>query len=74
MRLIKEVMKTAFEMYLEENEEIPEPMKEEDYKGKIAYRTTAKRHFLIAKEAKKRDLSLSQVIDQFIDQLLSKKV
>jgi len=74
MKLMKEAMIVAFEMYLEDNEEIPEPIQERDYKGQIAYRTTPKRHYLIAKEAKKRDLSLSQVIDQFIDQSISKKI
>lgn len=73
MKLIKEAMTAAFEMYLEDNEEIPEPIKEENYKGKIAYRTTPKRHYFIAKEAKKRDLSLSQIIDQFIDKSVAKK-
>lgn len=41
--------------------------------GNIAYRTTSKRHFLLARQAKKRDLSLSQVIDTLVDVTLSKK-
>ncbi len=67
MQLIKEAMQGAFEMYLEDGEEIPEPTNKNDYKGNIAYRTTPSRHFLIAREAKKRNISLSQAIDTFID-------
>lgn len=74
MSLIQEAMTLAFEMYLKSGEEIPEPISEENYKGKIAYRTTARRHYIIAKEAKKNNLSLSQVIDNLIDTaILGKK-
>jgi predicted RNase H-like HicB family nuclease len=42
MALIKEPMQAAFEFYMENGEEIPEPVKLEDFKGNIAYRTTSK--------------------------------
>lgn len=58
MELIKEPMKAAFEFYMENWEDIPEPVREEDFKGNIAYRTTSKRHFLISKEAQKRNSRL----------------
>ena len=48
-------MMAAFEFYQENNEEVPEPVKEEDFKGNIAYRTSSKRHYMISKEAKKRE-------------------
>jgi predicted RNase H-like HicB family nuclease len=67
MELIKEPMKAAFEFYIENGEDIPEPVNEEDFKGNIAYRTTSRRHYLISKEAQKRDQSLSQVIDSLVD-------
>jgi predicted RNase H-like HicB family nuclease len=70
MALIKEPMKAAFELHMKHNEDIPEPVKEDDFKGNIAYRTTSRRHYLICKEAQKRDLSLSQVIDKLIDTAL----
>jgi predicted RNase H-like HicB family nuclease len=73
MALIKEPMQAAFEFYMENGEEIPEPVKLEDFKGNIAYRTTSKRHYLISKEAQKRELSLSQVIDSLIDTALARK-
>jgi predicted RNase H-like HicB family nuclease len=68
---IKEAMALAFEMYLESGDEIPVPIDEDLFKGNIAYRTTSRRHYLIAKEAQKRSVSLSQVIDTMIDSLLS---
>lgn len=67
MELIKEPMHAALEFYIENNEDIPEPIKEEDFKGNIAYRTTSRRHFLISKEAQKREQSLSQVIGSLVD-------
>lgn len=73
MELIKEPMKVAFEFYMENNEDIPEPVKEEDFKGNIAYRTTSRRHYLISKEAQKKDQSLSQVIDSLVDTVLMHK-
>ncbi len=73
MELIKEPMTAAFEFYMEQEEDIPEPIKEEDFKGNIAYRTTSRRHYLISKEAQKRELSLSQLIDNLVDIVLINK-
>ncbi|HBS48390.1 TPA: hypothetical protein DEO28_00255 [Candidatus Dependentiae bacterium] len=73
IKLIKEPMKAAFEFYMENGEDIPQPVKEEDFKGNIAYRTTSRRHYLISKEAKEKEQSLSQVIDNLIDSALVHK-
>ena len=73
MKLIQEPIAAAIEFYMENNQEIPEPIKEEDFKGNISYRTTSRRHYLISKEAQKRDLSLSQLIDNLIDSALVHK-
>ena len=67
---IKEAMAAIFEMYLEKGKEIPEPVDQEAYKGKIAYRTTSKRHSLIARVALTKCVSLSEIIDECIDQAL----
>jgi len=67
MEEIKEAMLLAFEMYLAAGEEIPQPVDESKFQGNIAYRTTSRRHYIIAKEAEKRGQSLSRVIDDFID-------
>jgi len=73
MELIKEAMAGTFELYLENDEEIPEPINEEQYKGNIAYRTSSRRHHRIAREAQMRKASLSSIIDECIDQALKRK-
>lgn len=73
MKLIKEVLEAAFEMYLENGEEIPEPKDLEKYKGNIAYRTSPSRHYSLVKEAQKKNLSISQLIDNAIDSILRKR-
>jgi predicted RNase H-like HicB family nuclease len=73
MKLIKEPMLATFEFYIENGEDIPVPVKEKVFKGNIAYRTTSKRHYIISKEAKRREQSLSQVIDSLVDELLVNK-
>ena len=74
MALIKEALTAVFHMYLEDGEEIPEPLSENNHKGNIAYRTTSQRHYFIAREARKRNLSLSQTIDLFIDKATQKSI
>jgi predicted RNase H-like HicB family nuclease len=73
MKLIQEPIAAAIEFYMENNQEIPEPISEEDFKGNISYRTTSKRHYLISKEAQRRELSLSQLIDNLVDVVLVRK-
>ena len=70
MLAIKEPMKAAIKLYISNGEEIPEPIKEEDYPGKIAYRTSSRRHCKLAKEARRRKKSLSKLLDELIDQSL----
>ena len=52
---------------------IPEPIDEDEFKGNIAYRTNSRRHYLLAKEAKRRNESLSHVLDQCVDIALGKR-
>ncbi len=72
MRLVREAMRGLFEMYREDGEEIPEPDHILRYKGKITYRTSQERHYLLMREAQKRDQSLSQIIDSLVDNALIK--
>jgi len=67
MQLIQEAIKAAVKLYLKNNEPIPEPINEKDYKGNIAYRTASKRHYLIAKLAKTKHKSISRTIDELVD-------
>lgn len=67
MELIKEAIEGAIVLYLKNGEKIPEPIKREDYKGNIAYRTTCERHYSVAKLAKKTKKSISKTIDDLID-------
>jgi len=68
--LITDAMTGAFKLYMKHGDPIPEPIREEDFKGKISYRTSSKRHYLIAKEAERKHVSLSQAIDNLIDSAL----
>jgi predicted RNase H-like HicB family nuclease len=72
MELIKEAMEAAFELYQEMGKEIPEPVAKDEFKGHIAYRTTNSRHYLLAREARKRNKSLSKLLDECIDIALGK--
>lgn len=73
MRLIKEVMEETFKLYVEQGEEIPEPKVLENYKGNIAYRTSPQRHYSLIKEAQKKNVSISQLIDAALDSVLKKR-
>src|SRR5436309_3034110 len=48
MKLIKEAIEGAVRLYQKNREEIPEPIRKEEYKGNIAYRTTSERHYSVA--------------------------
>jgi predicted RNase H-like HicB family nuclease len=67
MANIKEAIEAAVFLYLENGKPVPEPIKKEDYKGNIAYRTTTERHYNIAKIAKQMHKSISKTIDEAID-------
>lgn len=64
---IKEALKQHIEIMIEDNMEIPEPVKPEDYKGSIAYRTTPQRHCKIARGARASGKSINKYIDELID-------
>jgi predicted RNase H-like HicB family nuclease len=72
MELIKEAIEGAVRLYLKNGEEVPEPIKREQYKGNIAYRTTRERHFYVAKLANSLHKSISKTIDDLIDTGLDK--
>lgn len=67
MQEIKEAIEGAIRLYIKNKEPIPEPIKKEQFKGQIAYRTTSERHFHVAKVAKAMHKSISKTIDELID-------
>ena len=64
---IKEAIRASIKLYLKNGEKVPIPIKKEDYKGNIAYRTTSERHYNIAKAAKEMHKSISKTLDEIID-------
>ncbi len=67
MELVKEAIEGAVTLYLKNGESVPEPIKRENYKGNIAYRTTSERHYYVAKLANATHKSISKTIDELID-------
>lgn len=67
MELIKEAIEAAVKLYLKNGEEVPEPVRKQDYKGNIAYRTSPERHYYVTKMAHQLHKSISKTIDILID-------
>lgn len=67
MKDIKEAIRAAIKLYIKNKEPIPEPIKKEEFKGNIAYRTSNERHYQLAKIAKQMHKSISKTIDELID-------
>jgi len=73
MENIKEPMEAMFELYMEMGKEIPEPIDQEKFKGEISYHTSSSRHYLLAKAAQKRKVSVNKLLDELIDSNLKNK-
>ncbi len=70
MAALRGELKDALIRRLQLGELVPEPLNPEQFKGKVAYRTTPERHYMLAKEAKRRGMSLSRLIDYCLDEKL----
>lgn len=66
-KMIKDALICWIETLQENNQEIPEPPKIEQYKGRVTYRTTPERHYRLARTAAIHGKSISKVIDEAID-------
>lgn len=64
---IKDAIYAAIELYLDQNKEIPVPINKSKFKGNISYRTSAERHYMIAKLAHQKHKSLSKILDALVD-------
>lgn len=67
MKNIKDAIAATIELYLEQGDPIPEPIKKEEFKGKIAYRTTSERHYYLAKLANQKHISMNKALDLVFD-------
>ena len=68
---LKEALISYVTTSLENNMEIPEPLKIKDFKGNITYRTSKERHYRLAKQAKMHGKSINAFIDEIIGEKLS---
>ena len=71
-QIIQDALKSYISCSLQYNDEIPEPLKPVDYKGKIPYRTTPDKHYRIAKRAKALGVSINTLIDEAVEEQLKK--
>jgi antitoxin HicB len=67
---LKEALVSYVTTSLDNNMEIPEPLKIEDFKGSITYRTSKERHYRLAKQAKLYGKSINAFIDEAIGEKL----
>jgi len=67
---LKEALVAYVTTSLDNNMEIPEPIKIEDFKGSITYRTSRERHYKLAKQAKLYGKSINAFIDEAIGEKL----
>jgi antitoxin HicB len=67
---LKEALVSYVTTSLDNNMEIPEPLKIDDFKGSITYRTSRERHYSLAKQAKLYGKSINAFIDEAISEKL----
>jgi predicted HicB family RNase H-like nuclease len=67
MKNIQDAIAATIELYLEQGDPIPEPVKKEEFKGKISYRTTSERHYSLAKLAQQKHVSMNKALDMVFD-------
>ena len=74
MRNLDEALVAYIQTSLENNFDIPEPLKMKDYQGTIIYKTSNKQHYYIVTYAKKKGISVNEFIDKAVyDKLHSKQ-
>ena len=67
---LKEALVSYVATSIENEMEIPEPLKIKDFKGNITYRTSKERHYRLAKQAKLFGKSINAFIDEAIGEKL----
>jgi len=71
---LKEALASYVTTSIENNMEIPEPIKIDDFKGSITYRTSKERHYRLAKQAKLYGKSINAFIDEAIGEKLKEAI
>ncbi len=72
MKNIQDAIAVTIELYLEQGDAVPEPVKKEDFKGNISYRTSSERHYYLVKIAQQKHISMNKALDMIFDAGLSK--
>ncbi|MDR1168892.1 MAG: type II toxin-antitoxin system HicB family antitoxin [Heliobacteriaceae bacterium] len=67
----QDALKAYITTSLANNMEIPEPLKKDDFKGNITYRTTGEQHYKLAKQVR---LKGYKSINAFIDEAVRDKL
>jgi len=67
---LKDALASYVTISMENNMEIPEPLKIDDFKGNITYRTSKERHYKLAKQARLYGVSINAIIDEAIGEKL----
>jgi len=70
LKNLKEALVSYITTSLDNNMEIPEPLKIGNFKGCITYRTSRERHYMLAKQAKLFGKSINTFIDEAIGEKL----
>ena len=73
LEMIKDAKAAWIDIALQDNEEIPEPVNEEDYSGKFNIRIPRSLHMDLALTAKKEDVSLNQLTTYLLSSGVGRK-
>jgi len=72
--MIKDALKSHISCCLHFGDIIPEPVKIIDFKGKIHFRTTPQKHYMLDKKAKVSGESINAIINTAIDHYFNSNV
>jgi len=69
--MLKDALKAYILTSLAQNLPINEPIRQNDFKGKIPYRTTSNRHYRLAKKAGETGKSINKLVDEAVEYYLN---
>lgn len=65
--MIKDALKSYIDCSLSFGDFIPEPVSVVDFKGKIHFRTTPKKHYMLDRSSKMSGKSINKIIEEALD-------